>query len=302
MATLGTFTTGIARVYDDDRNASQPSFVFNECLELCERPRMQNCTLLTPNRDPGADMSQFFNCDTPASVFSFGNDLLGNYVIGIGCEAILATGKIPEFAACSPCALGLKFGAKSAVSMADTLECVAAIVPTIGVSSDIGNPEVYPEPFIDGLEGWFFHVASNSQIPLSTMVNEIGFSLSGFEQFLLARASHIRNVLTTIQRPDVHCVFAPAQNTIIVGDRAGEREFPFSLLVQLIRIGNLGEHSDGELRAKSELLAGFVIERLLQCEIGEDFDFPCFSTQPIGALVSAIQSREQCQVLIRSRW
>lgn len=139
---------------------------------------MQNCTLLTPSRYPSSDVAQILDCDTPASAFSFGNDLLCYYVIGIGRETLLTAAEFPEFTTASPSSLGLQLTTKSAVPKADAFDGFAAITPAIRISSDLSDSDVNAEPLIDFFEGGFFYVAGDGQIPLISVVDEIGFALA----------------------------------------------------------------------------------------------------------------------------
>src|SRR5580704_15343508 len=137
MSALRTFSAGISGIYDDNRHPCQRRLVDQELPQLSEGPGMQNCTLLAPSRYPAANVREVFHDDSPTSVFSFGNDLLADYMIGVGRDAVLAPAEFPEFATCPPSSLGLEFSAKSTVPVADAFKPTPAVVSAVRVSSDI---------------------------------------------------------------------------------------------------------------------------------------------------------------------
>src|SRR5271166_1518658 len=133
MTTLRAFTARIPRVHGSGGYPRKSSLVLDKCSELSESPRMQNGSLLVPNRYPATDAAQLFERHTPVSVFSFGNDLLGNDVIYIGREAVLTTGKFPELTTASTSALTLQLGAQPSIPIANSFYGIAAIGSTVRV-------------------------------------------------------------------------------------------------------------------------------------------------------------------------
>lgn len=183
MATLRTFTARITGIDNGDRYPCEASLVLDKLSELRKSPRMQNSTLLTPSRYPGADAAQMFERDSFPSVFSFGNDLLGYDVINIGREAVLSAGQFPELSASSSRPLPLQFGAKTPVAVANSFYGVTGVGSAIRIRSDVGDTKVDAKPFVHFPKTRLFHVAGDSQIPLAAMVNKIGLALALLELF-----------------------------------------------------------------------------------------------------------------------
>jgi hypothetical protein len=293
MATLRTFTAGIPRVHDSSGYPRKSSLVLDKCSELSECPRVQNCWVLTPSRDPGADSAQIFERNPYPSAFSFGNDLLGYDVVYIGREAILTTGKFPEFTTAPASPLALKLGAKTPVPVANSFYGITGVGSAIRVCCDIGNPEVDAKPFVHFPQGRFFHIAGNSEIPLAAMIEQVGLALALLELFDLARSGHITNVLTPANGPDVDVRFlTEAQYSIIIGNGPSLPEHPLSLFVDLVGICNFGKGANCDLGVEFVQLSGGMINGLLESEKGKDFDLPSLGTQPVSTVVRPVNGSQ----------
>lgn len=300
MATLRAFTAGVARVHHYEWYARQCRFVGQEVSELRKGPRMQNCSLLTPSRYPGADVPQFFDCDTPTSAFSVCDDLLGYDVINIGREATFASTEFPEFAARSSRQFLLEFSSKVAMSEADAFDGIAAVAAAIRVSCDLGHTQIDAEPLVYLLDGRLHGIAGNSQIPFPAMVEKIRLALPGFQEFLLARSGDVGHGLPATQRPNVDGVLCPeAKNAIVIGDCPSFSELTFPLFVELVGIRDFGKHANRQLRIEFELCAGWMVERLLKFKVRENLDLPRFATKPVCAFIGTMQRSQECLGLFR---
>lgn len=262
---------------------------------------MQNGSLLAPNRDPSADALKVFDGNSASSAFSVGNDLLGDDVIGVGCEAVLAPTEFLEFAPAAPGSFGLQLAAESTVPMPNILDAGAGVIAAVRIRGYVRNPHVEAEPVIHFFWSRFNNVAGNGQVPLAPMVEQVGFTLPRGQQSLLARPGNVGDSLPALQRPDAHSAFLEAQNAVIVGNRTSLRELPLAFLVRLVGIGNFGEHADGELSTETERLAGFVIEGLLKREVLKHLSLPRLFTQPVGAFVGAMKCSQQGATLFGGR-
>jgi len=297
--TLRAFTAGVTGVNGNDRNPRQSSLVFNKCPQLEKRPRMQNSPLLAPNRYPGRDAFEVLNGNPAPSAFSGCNDLLGDTVIGVGRETILAPTEFPKFATTTPRAFGLEFAAKSALPVAHVLDTTPRVVATVRVRSNIRYSEIDAKPIIHHTKRRLLDVAGDCQVPLRSMVDQIRFPLSGRQQSLLALSSHEGDGLPTPQRPNANSAFLEAQDTIVIGDRPGLGEGSLPLLVQLVGISYFSKYTDSELGAKPEHFSACVIQGFGESEVLKHLSPPCFLTQPIGALVTTVKGGQQSEALIR---
>jgi len=300
MMTLRAFPTGVARVHGDQWNASKPSLVFQECPELEKRPRMQNCSLLSASRYPVTNALQVFDGNSATGALSSGNDLLGNAVIHVRCEAPFFPAEFVKFSPRTASLFLLKFGSKFPVAESDSSDSAARIVATVRIARNLDHSEIDSEPVVYFLQGWFHGIAGYPQKPLSTMVDEIRFPLPVSKQGDLARASDIKDGLPTLKRPDAYSTFLEAQNAVVIGDSPSLSEFPFAFLVQLVGICDLGKNTDSQLGTQAELILGRMVENLLEGEILEHFSAPGFATKPVRAFITAIEGCYQGLPLIAS--
>jgi hypothetical protein len=293
MMTLRTFTASIPRVDCSDYQPRKTRLVLNKLSQLSECPRVQNGTLLSPNRDPGTDAAQVLQRDTSSSVFSVGNDLLGYDMVNIGSKATLATGKLPEFTTAPASPFTLKFGPQASVPVANSFYGVTGVGSTVRIRSDFGNPKVDSKPFVRFLQGRFFYVAGDSDIPLASMIDQVGLALTLLELFDLAGSGHIPNILPSSESPNIDArFFAEAQYSIIVGNGPSLPKHPLSFFVEFVGVGHLGEYPHRELGIEFESFSGGMVEGLLQGEVGEHLDTPRLSAEPVRAVITPPQGSE----------
>lgn len=237
--------------------------------------------------------AQLFQRDPSPSVFSVGNDLLGYDVINIGRKAVLTTGKFPEFATAPPSPLTLQFGTKSPVPVANSFYGITGVGSSIRIRSDFGNPKIDAKPLVHFLQGRLFHVAGDSEIPLASMIDQVGLALALLELFDLARTGRILNSLSPAQCPDVDVrLFAEAQYSIVIGNGPSLPKYTLSFFVEFVGVCNFGKYANRELGIEFEQFSSGVVERLLEGEVGKDFDLPRFGTQPVSALVAPTKSSQ----------
>lgn len=302
MTTVRAFAAGIPGVHSDQWYPRNARFVLDEVPELGECPGMQNHPLPAPNRDPLADMAQFFNCDSALSACGASNDLLGNHVVGIGRESLFAAGEFSELTTCAPRPLLLEFCSELSVTITNPFDCASAVTVAVRVSRYLSDPHVDSKPIINLSQRRLLNIAGDSQIPLPAVIDQIRFALAILDLLGLPLACNERDSLAASQGPDIdRGVAAEAQDAVVIGDRSSLTESSLYLLVDLVRVSNLGEHTHRELSTQAEFLPGFMVERLLQGEVGEDFDLPSLGAQPVSALVDPTQSREQEFALLFSR-
>ena len=275
MTTLRTFTARIARVHNSHSYPRKTSLVLDKLSELAERPRMQNCSLLPHSRYPVPNAPQFFNCDASSSVFSLGNDLLGNDMVHIGRETILSSCKLPEFTVAPTRPLTLQFGSEFATPIANAFYGVTGVGTSIRVRSDLGHTEVHPQPFVYLPQGRFFHITRDAEIPLATVMNQVGLALALLELFDLTSSGYVSDRLPTPESPDVNLAFlAEAKYPVIIGNGASFGEPTLGALVDFVSVCNFGKHANCELGCEFELLPGGMVERFLEGEVGEHLDVP----------------------------
>lgn len=288
MMALRTFPTGVTGVHGNNRDSRKPGFVLNKLPELKERPRTKRCSVFAPNRDPLGYALQVLQGDTSTGAFSASNYSFTDAMVNVCGEAPFLASQISEFALCASRLFLLEFGSESAVTVTNVLDATPAEVVAIRIGCNIGHSKVYPKPFVNGLQGWLCNITGDSQKPLAPMVDEIGFALLRTQQFDLPGSADVRDGLPTLQRPNTHSGILEAKNAVVVGDSASLSEFPFSLLVEFVGVGDLGKDSDRKLGAESVSLPRLVVKRLLKGEVLEHFSLPGFMAQPVRAFVGAV--------------
>lgn len=293
MATLGTFTASISRVYHDNWDSGDPSFVCDERGQLVERPTVQDCPLLAPNREPAGDAIEVFDGYPASSAFGFSNDLLGDYVVCIGSEALFASAEFPELTSASPSSLALELTAEPTVPIADAFDGTAAVISAVRIRGDIGDSHIHAQPVVNFFEGRLFDITGHGEIPLAAMVDEIGFTLAILQLLDLARPCDIGHALASAQSPDIDFgILAKTENAVIVSDTSSRSEMPLDFFVQFIRIRDFSKNPHGQLGVQLKQSPGFMIKGFLQGKISEYFALPCFLTQPIGALITFAKSSQ----------
>ena len=83
ISALGARSTGVAWVYEQQRNASQQCLVRYELSQLSKAPSVVLVTLAFANRYPLADTRQVFQGQRGAGVFGMGDKLLRNAMVHV---------------------------------------------------------------------------------------------------------------------------------------------------------------------------------------------------------------------------
>lgn len=271
MAAPGALSTGVSRVYSDQRNASKFGFVRQELTQLIERPRMQNCTLLAPSRNPFANTSQVFDCQSASGAFSLSNDLLGNSVIHASRKTTFTTRYPFKFSLRRARLLLLKFRPQSTVAKAYAFHFGARIAFAIRSADDVRNAEVDAEKIGWSDGGTFRNINRAMQIELPFTEDEISLAFDAVEPFFLILAVDQRDDNASLrQRPEAYAIQAlEREDSLVVGDRAMRLKNRANLFIAGKAFHGFPDGPDGHLRGEPEPLTNLPVCELMYRRLAE---------------------------------
>lgn len=289
MATLGTFTTGIASVNGFHFDASQFGLVFDKRSQLPKRPAMQFPSLLTTSPDPRPNAFQVFDGYSAIRALRFINDLLADRVVEISSEVRFLAVPLLQKAFGRLRALTLKSGANLSVALSQVTNMRAGKTPPVRVGRHTRNPEVNAEKAIRLIHLRLNRVDGGEQKPFAFSQNKVRFPLSGLKQFALRLATTKGDFLSAIGRPDRNGIGLALQNPVVVGDRTRFAKDPLFLPVQLICVRDFGDQADDYLRGKAVFLAGRFISQFVDLKLSEGLTIPGDTRDFIGGLVGKLK-------------
>ena len=298
MTTLRTFTARIPRVHDSSGYPCKTSLVLDKVSELVERPRMQNCSLLTPSRDPGTDTAQILQRDPATSAFSLGNDLLGNYVIGVSGEPCFLAGELLEVTPCGAASTLLELATEPRSTAANVSDAGTRERLAIRGSSDDLDAQVDPEKRIDFLQWRVVNIANRNQVELPIVVEQVSLSQLRSQQFNMVRAALVSQLAPTVNRPDTNVlILEVAQDVAVVGESSPSPEVRLLVLVYGIGVGDFTNRPNDYFGSKSEPFSGFVVTEIVESVLAEHFRLPSLLADPVATIVGTLQGFEQARLL-----
>lgn len=299
MTAFRAFTRRVARVHLDHWNACDKRLIQHKHLQLIERPRMQNRSLLSPDPYPITNSSQLLDCYSASGAFGIRNNLLTNYVVYMVGKALFFVAQFLQATVRRSRTELLKFAAKAPLPMSHALYFAAIVALAIGVCSYVGYSEIHPEKVI--YIAWLgsFYVARSCQIKLPTMVQQIRFSLPILQEHLLAHTAFEGDMLPTVGRPDRDSLLndVPGKKPVIVGEGSMLAERALDLFVKLVGIHDLGYGANHHLGGQGKALAGFVVYDLVQRRLPELLMLPRLLADPVAGPVSGFERLSQQRAL-----
>jgi len=276
ITTIRTGTTGVARVNKDHRHTSTFALVLDKALQLIEGPTMQNRALALPSRYPFADTLEIFKGDTASGVLSGFHDLLRDNVVDIGCIAPFLTRQALQLAAGAIGLLALQLFTQTAVTVTNILDALALMKCLVTIYRDVGDTYVDTQKFI-GFDFWrFFNIAGLEQVELAIAINQIAFATKPLQERKLLFTAHKRHFLSSTHRPntdDLRSEFVGHQAFV---EREGGKNLKSALrfIVQLVGVGNFGEHTHNYIRAQAKALTNVFVAQPMQRELPKYLLFP----------------------------
>lgn len=239
------------------------------------------------NRCPRAHASQFLNGNRSLRALRFRDKILADAVIRVGLKSSLPTRKFLEPTMRRVRRDLLQDRSALSIPLSGRFDWFTREGLSVTVSSEIDNTKVNPKHVINLLRCWLWHCTHSKQKEVSFPVDQIRFALLRFKQLLLLVAAKIRNCLTTTDCPDRDQLLfgAPGQNTVIVSNRAKPFESSPRLLVEIVRVCDLGNRPHNNLSRQVKLRTDLLIDLQMQSVLLEGLRSPCQFTDSISRLV-----------------
>ncbi len=299
VSTSGTGPRGVPRINRDHRDSDHLGLVLDEGTELGKRPGRKRRPLGPANRYPITDAVQIFDGDPAPGAFGLGDDFLADNVIDVGSEAPLffaalvgqSTGRASELPA--------KLDTQPAMATTERVHLRTGIDCTVAVGGDVHDPEVDAEVVDDLALGGFDIVDGREKIPLPVTQNQIAFALSGPEKFPLMLAANEGDLLASGHCPDRDALRIPAQNTVIIGNRAVGAKDAKRFSVELIGVRHFSDGANRHLGRQPEFRSNRVVDEFLKCVFAEGARLPRLPTDRVRCRVGTFQRGEKYFRLLR---
>lgn len=303
IAALGASPAGVSRVNSDQQNSEQFGLVLQETAQLRERPGMQNCSLLSPSRDPVTDALEVFNGDSASSAFSGGNDLLADVVINPRGESSLTSRKRFQSALGCSGVLALQLISQSTASITKALYGSSAMSVPVRVTSDISHTEVNSEEVGRGYWCFAREIHGAMQIKSFIAKYQIGLTFDPIEALCLVLPVEQRENHPLIgQCPKANSIdTTKSHNALVIGDssvRFEYRSLGFAMLAVLEVLYSFPDGAHCHLRGQAKTGAYLIVSQLLDARGAEDFGV---KSQPSGersGLVKPLHRQEQPLALL----
>lgn len=293
---------GVARIYQNDRYASKPGFVFDKATELSECPIMQASSLLASGLNARPNVPEVFKPYRSARALRLANKSLRDYVVGVGLESPLPSGKLPEPSFCGLCAASLKSSAATSEMRSDLLDAFAGMRTAVAVESDVHDAEINTQHAFDTQEFRVRHVTDAGQVPLATYEHQVNFALAEGEQCSLVLTAYEGYLFASCQRPNTHSVVTEeTKDAIIVGLCGVLLKGPLSLTSELVGTGDLGNAENGRLSGQTVHTANLTIGHLVKIESPKGFRLEGLSRKVVASLIASYERLTQQMALLR-RW
>ena len=265
MSAFSASTAGITRIDGDQKHASQSSLVFQKQPQLRERPRMQNCSLLSPGLDPFADTLEVLNGNAAPGAFGFSNDLLGNIVVDPRSETVLLPRERFQPALCRSGPYLLKLRPQPAMTITNALDSRTAMQPAIGVAGDVRHAHVNAEKVGRLDRGGIGQVNRAVQVELALAIDQISLPFDAVKALLLVLAvDHRDDYAAAGKGPQADLIDAlEAEDALVVGDRAERLEYWTLGFVAREALGGFADGTDRHLSREAEALADLVVAAFL---------------------------------------
>ncbi len=281
----------IARVNGNQAYAFTLRLVGQERSELRKSPVGMLGSVFPPNSCPRAYVLQILYSNRPVRVFGFRDKFLADSMVHVALIAALLTAQFLESALGRWSAYLLQDASTLLIPLAILLYSFAAIALTVRVGSDVGDAKVNAKRVINLLRRRLWNLAHGKQKELAFAIDQIRFALTGFKHFLLSFTANVRDRLATANSPDIDelLLSSPCQNAVIKSNRAKRFEFPASMLVQLVSIGNFGNTAHHNLSRKPAAFSNVRVKGFMDGVLPKSLRSPRKLTYPITSGVSLLK-------------
>jgi hypothetical protein len=298
-----TGSRGIPGIDGNNRNAHECGFVGDKGTQLCERPRGLCSTLRPASRNPGAYANQFFDGNSSFRAFGLCYKFLGDTVVRIGCEPSFFGLAFLQKALRGDRAFALKFSAKSAVSMAESIDRSAREHLSIRVDGYVPNAEIDTEYAVNVDRVGFLDIRSGEKEEVAIAKNKVRFALPGLKKLFCSFATSIRYLHPACDRPDGDelLIGVPTEDSVIECDTSVNLKPALGSPVELVGISDLCDTANNHLGGQVELGANGRIRQLVEIILAKDVAFPCPFRDTVTGRVGGLNRLFQRFVLFLRR-
>lgn len=299
MPAFSASSAGVTWIDNRNGNSGSLGFVLDKVSKLAEAPVVQSVALLFSGLDLRTDMRQIFESNTQAGAFSSGNDCFGNTVVLVLLKPLLLAAHLAKAALCCSGACTLQCCSAFGVSLPVRFNLRAGVLVAHAVGGNADDSEIHTKHTIRGKQLGVVEVTNSREIPLAAHEHQVNFALSVFEKFALVIAASAGDFLAPGHKPDRHNIIrTKAKDAVIVWLCGMFAESALCLLVNLVRIRDLGNATYSYLSRYLKLGAKFVVTKFVQIVLPENLGFPSLTRKPITGFVAALKRSLQHLLLL----
>ena len=293
ITTRGTRPAGISGVHENHFYPRYPGFVGDKLSQLIKCPRGEFASLRLTSPDPFTDASQILHGNSAPCAFSLSNQPLGNGMVHVASKVpFLRLALLEEPSGCLGPLL-LESGPKFSVSLPQAVQMPAGEGFSIGIDGNVDDPQVNSQEVLRISRRGLIHFTDGIQKETAIVVDEIGLSLAGLEEFPLPISGLEGNFSPPAYSPNGHIVRVVAQDAVIVGNRASWAERSPDLAVQFVGIGYLGDTSYNDLSRKKKLFPHVLVGELVKPELSEGLTIQCYLRDVITGSIGLLHSLKE---------
>ena len=295
----GARSARVSRIHGEQGDPSEGGLVRDEGAKLSERPSVQVLSLGLPNRYPIADVHQVLDGNPARGVFSLGDELLADDVVGVGVEAHLAPTKTLQVPLGAPTAARLKGGAQLPDAGANGKRLGTAVLFPVGVDGEVADSEVDTEPTLGVDRGAVRNFDGHEQKQLAVSIDEVGLAANADKSPSVVGADSARDQHATVEGQQTHPVKSNPETveSLVVGNGTMRLETGELGPIPLVDLADFGDETDGVLRRKPEPLTDLVVVQFLQAQLVGCVQRKGPRSKPVTSLVDALHGGDQSRLL-----
>jgi len=303
MPTGRTAARRVARIDQHNGNTNALCLVVDKGAELRERPAMQLSALLPFSPHPRANTLEVFKADRPLRAFGSRNNAFADRVVHVLCKAAFLSGKLFQAPSCRLRSARLEFGTQPPMAIAYVVDHAAAVVRSVRIAGDVGHTQVNPKHVVNVLGVGFLNRARHQQILVAAMEQQITLTLARLEQCLLAFATHERDGLPPVERPDRdgRVRQGEREDAVVVGDTGKWAKRAPGLFVELVGVADLGKRPHRHLSRQAKRLAHLLIAQLLKRKLAKGATRPRAGADVVAGSIRNLKRVLQGVGLFRGR-
>lgn len=302
MATVGTCSTRVTGINQNQRHSCQYCFVRHKLTELRKSPVGQSRPLPPPSRNPLANPRQVFQADRACGALGGCHDCFANAVIHVFLVAGLFTFELVEFPLRRTRAVALQVAAAVRKRAALLLNRLSRVGHPIGIDGEVHNAQVNPEGIHPSRLFFAGHITDREDVPFPSDQAQIDFPLAIGEQAALMCSTDKRDLLPTAGRPERDGVIVhKPKDPIIEGLRCRWTKPPLDFLVELVGVGNLSNAAHNHLGRQWKFLTTQVVTQVMQAILPKRLLLPGQVRDPIARRIRRLQGLTQRSLLFRCR-